>query len=310
MNVVVTGATGFIGRPLCAHLLALGHRVTVLSRDTGKAQATLDGAIKSLEWGAQAGDTWKKAVGSADAVIHLAGESVAGAKWTPDYKAKILSSRVESTRLLVGAICETERKPAVLISTSAIGYYGDRKDEAVTEKSAPNQDFLAQVCVAWEAEARKAETSGIRVVRMRVGIVLGEGGALEKMLHPLPLPINTYKLGAGGAMGSGRQWVSWVHMDDVIGLYTWALQNTQVQGAVNVTAPNPVTNAAFAHAIGQFFHRPTLVPIPAFALRALLGEFAESLLTGQKALPEVAEKLGYDFKYVTLEAALRAILQK
>lgn len=310
MNIVVTGATGFIGRPLCAHLLALGHRVTVLSRDAGRAQAALGDQIKSLTWGAQTGEAWKKVVGSADAIIHLAGESVAGAKWTPAYKAQIRSSRVDSTRLLVDAMREAERKPSVLISTSAIGYYGDRKDETVTEKSSPNNDFLAEVCVAWEAEARKAEILGVRVTRMRIGIVLGPGGALEKMLHPLPLPINPYKLGAGGPMGSGKQWMSWVHLDDVIGLYTWALLNTEVQGAVNVTSPNPVTNAEFAHAIGEFFHRPTLVPIPAFALRALLGDFAQSLLTGQKALPEVAEKLGYHFKYATLAAALRAILQK
>ena len=310
MNVVITGATGFVGRPLCAHLIGLGHQVTALSRDAGKAQSLLGSQVRSVAWGEQAGDAWKQAVAGADAMIHLAGESVAGHKWTPEYKAKIRASRVDSTRLLVDAMRGAERKPGVFVSTSAIGYYGDRKDESVTEKSAPRGDFLAEVCVAWEAEARRAEEYGVRVTLMRVGVVLGQGGALEKMLHPLPLPINPYKLGMGGPIGNGRQWMSWIHLDDVIGLYTWAMQNTEVRGAVNVTAPTPVTNGDFAHTLGRVYNRPSAVPVPAFALRLMLGEFAEAILTGQKALPEVAERLGYAFRFPTLEPALRSLLQK
>lgn len=310
MNIVITGATGFVGRPLCAHLISLGHRITALSRDTSKAQSLLGAQAQSVAWGERAEDAWKQAVAGADVVIHLAGEAVAGHKWTPEYKAKIRSSRVDSTRRLVDAMRGLERKPGVFVSTSATGYYGDRKDEAVTEKSAPANDFLAEVCVAWEAEARRAEEAGIRVVLMRLGVVLGQGGALEKMLHPLPLPVNPYKMGAGGPLGNGRQWLSWVHLDDVIGLYTWAIQNTEVRGAVNVTAPTPVTNAEFAHMLGRLYNRPTLVPVPAFALRLMLGEFAESILTGQKVLPEVAERLGYHFRFPTLEPALRSLLEK
>ena len=310
MNVVITGATGFVGRPLCAHLIGLGHRITALSRDAGKAQSLLGSQVQSAAWGGQAGDAWKQAVANADAVIHLAGESVAGQKWTPEYKAKIRASRVDSTRQLADVMRQGERKPSVFVSTSAIGYYGDRKDEAVTEKSAPASDFLAEVCVAWEAEARRAEEAGIRVALMRVGVVLGQGGALEKMLHPTPLPLNPYKLGMGGPIGSGKQWTSWIHLDDVIGLYTWAMQNTEVRGAVNVTAPAPVTSADFAHLLGRVYNRPSVVPVPAFALRLMLGEFAESILTGQKVLPSVAEKLGYTFRFPTLEPALRSLLHK
>ena len=310
MNIVITGATGFVGRPLCAHLIGLGYRVTALSRDANKAQSLLGAQVQNLAWGEGAGDAWKQAVANADAVIHLAGEAVAGHKWTPEYKAKIRTSRVDSTRSLVDVMHGSERKPSVFVSTSAIGYYGDRKDEAVTEKSAPANDFLAGVCVEWEAEASRAEEAGIRVARMRVGVVLGQGGALEKMLHPLPLPLNPYKLGAGGPLGNGKQWTSWVHLDDVIGLYTWAMLNTEVRGAVNVTAPTPVTNAEFTHTLGRLYNRPTVVPVPAFALRLMLGEFADSILTGQKVLPEVAEKLGYSFRFSTLEPALRSLLQK
>lgn len=326
MNIVITGATGFVGRPLCAHLIGLGHRVTALSRDAARAGVTLGSQIESLEWGggkdsstdarastiesSTAGRTWKTAVQESDAVIHLAGESVAGAKWTPEYKARIRASRVDSTKALVDTMRESDRRPGVLVSTSAIGYYGDRKDEDLTERSAPGDDFLAHVSIDWEAEARKAEALGVRVALMRVGIVLGPGGALEKMLHPLPLPINPYKLGAGGPLGNGRQWMSWVHLDDVIGLYTWALDNVQVSGPVNVTAPTPVTSTEFAHALGKIFHRPALIPVPAFALQALLGEFAASLLGSQRVHPEVAQRLGYKFHYPQLEAALRAALGK
>lgn len=308
MRVVITGATGFVGRPLCAKLGGEGHGVTALVRDTSKAQSLLGASVKCTAWNEGASDDWKRAVAQSDAVINLAGESVAGQKWTPEYKAKILNSRTNGTRRLVDAMRESERKPAVFVSASAIGYYGDRKDEPVTEQAAPAHDFLAQVCIAWEDEAKRAEELGVRVVRMRIGVVLGPGGALEKMLHPLPLPLNPYKLGAGGPMGSGQQWVSWIHLDDVIGLLAWAMKNDQVKGACNVTAPNPVTNADLAHTLGRIFHRPTFVPVPAFALRALLGEFAESLLTGQKVLPAVAEKLGYPFGWTTLEPALRTLL--
>ena len=316
MKIVIAGATGFIGPPLCAELVGGGHQVTVVSRDAVKAQGTLGKQIRSLAWEAKAdsaaapaaADDWKQAVANADAVINLAGTPVAGQRWTPEYKKQILDSRIETTRRLVDAMRSSEHRPPVLLSASGIGYYGDRKDEPVTETDAPGNDFLADVCKAWEAEAQKAEALGVRVARLRIGVVLGHGGALEKMLHPLPLPFNPYKLGAGGPIGSGKQWLSWIHLDDVLGLITWAMTNAQAQGAINLTAPNPRTYGDFARALGHIFHRPTILPVPAFALRALLGEFAETLLTGQKVLPSVAEQQGYRFRFPTLEPALRSLL--
>lgn len=310
MKVVVTGATGFIGRPLCADLVGAGHTVTALSRDAGRARAILGPSVQSLPWGRQEGVDWRQAVAGADVVMNLAGESLAAQRWTPEFKQRLGTSRVETTRRLVEAICQAKREPGALISTSAIGYYGSRQDELLTEASAPGSGFMADLCKEWEAEAEKATACGVRVVRMRVGVVLGQGGALEKMLYPLPIPISPWKLGLGGPMGSGRQWLSWVHLDDVAGLFLWAATNREVQGAVNATAPNPVTNAEFVATLGRVLHRPAVLPIPGFALKALVGEFAESLLTGQKVFPEAAQRLGYRFRYPDLETALRALLQK
>ena len=316
MKIVITGATGFIGRALCAELVGSGHQVTAIWRAAINAKAILGPEVCNLSWGYRvvnqmnppAYGAWKQAVTEADAVINLAGASVAGQRWTPAYKEKILESRVDSTRRLVEAMREGERRPSVFLSASATGYYGDCKDEPVTETSPPGNDFLADVCKAWEAEAIAAEAFGVRVVRLRIGVVLGHGGALEKMLHPLPLPFNPYKLGLGGRIGSGKQWLSWIHIDDVLGLLTWALTNSGVRGAVNITAPNPCTNADFTHALGHIFHRPAALPVPAFALRAMLGEFAGTLLAGQKSLPSVAEQQGYRFRFPTLEPALKSLL--
>src|SRR5579862_7667994 len=307
LDIVVTGATGFIGRPLCAELVGAGHRVTALARDAERARSLLGSSVTAVGW-AGADDGWRQTVARADAVIHLAGESVAGHRWTPEFKAKIRASRVEPTRALVEAMRQAQCPPA-LISASAVGYYGDRGDEVVTEESPPGKGFLAEVCVAWEAEAMRASEAGARVVRMRTGVVLGKGGALEKMLQPLPLPFNPWQLGLGGPMGSGRQWLPWIHLDDVVGLYVWAATTTQVTGPCNATAPNPVTNAEFAHAIGRALHRHENLPVPAFALKIALGEFADSLLTGQKALPTVPEKLGYRFRFANLDPTLVSLLR-
>jgi uncharacterized protein (TIGR01777 family) len=309
MKVVVTGATGFIGRALCPALLAAGHSITALSRDETRARQLLGPRVACLSWGGSH-TAWKSAVAEADALIHLAGESVAGKRWTPEFKAKLRDSRVEPTRALVAAMRPAESSPQTLLSASAVGYYGDRGEETLTEASRPGDDFLAQTCVAWEAEALRAEEKGARVVLLRTGIALGEGGALEKLIHPLPIPISPWNLGLGGPLGSGRQWFPWIHLDDVVGLYLWALTEPEVRGALNTTAPNPVTMAALARAIGRVLRRPALVPVPAFALRLLLGEFAESLLASQRVVPAVAERLGYAFRYTAVETALRALLAK
>lgn len=310
MKILVTGATGFIGKPLCAKFVQAGHSVTALSRDAKRAAETLGPQVKSLEWGGTAGGEWKQAVAESDCVVHLAGESVGGARWTPEFKAKIRSSRVETTRTLVDAIRQAATKPSALVSASAVGYYGDRSDEKLTEESPPGQDFLAKVCAEWEGEVEKAKEAGLRVAMLRIGIVLGAGGALEKMLQPLPVPISPWKLGLGGPMGSGRQWMSWIQQEDVVGLFFWAATNTAVSGAVNAVSPTPVTNADFSHALGRALHRPSFLPLPGFALRLIVGEFAESLLGGQRVYPAVAQKLGYVFKYTDVDTALRSVIGK
>lgn len=308
MRIVVTGATGFVGRALCARLLQEGHEVLALTRNAERARSVLGREVACLAWGGESDREWQEAVGVANTVVHLAGEPVAGARWTAEYKRKITDSRILTTRALVEAIGRQPTRPAALVCASAVGYYGDRKEEILTEKSLPGTDFLAQTCLEWEAEARKAEALGLRVARMRIGIVLGREGALEQMLYPLPVPISPFKLGLGGPIGSGRQWFPWIHIEDVVGLFVWAVTTEAVNGAVNTTAPNPVTNADFVHSIGRILHRPAVAPVPGFLLKAALGEFADVLLGGQHVLPVAAQRLGYRFRYETLEAALRPLL--
>jgi uncharacterized protein (TIGR01777 family) len=291
-------------------LQGAGHQVTSLTRNPDRALGLLGPTVTQVAWGDKAGNAWQRAVAEADAVIHLAGESVAGQRWSPEYKARIRSSRVETTQAIVDALRAAESRARTLVCASAVGYYGDCGDETVTEEHKPGQGFLADVCAEWENTALRAQEAGARVALMRIGIVLGEGGALAKMLHPLPLPMNPWKLGMGGPLGSGRQWMPWIHLDDVVGLFHWAATDAPVQGPCNATAPNPVTNRDFSLALGHLYHRPAALPAPAFALRALLGEFADSVLTGQKAIPAVAQRLGYQFKFTRIEAALRAALPK
>ena len=309
MRIMVTGATGFVGRPLCARLLQEGHSVVALTRNAERAQGVLGQEVRCLMWGSEKDLKWQEAVQEVDTIVHLAGESVGAERWTAEYKRKIHDSRIFTTRALVEAIGRAAPQPKALICASAVGYYGDRKDETLTEASPPGNDFLARTCQQWEAEACKAETPGLRVARMRIGIVLGRGGgALEQMLYPLPLPVSPFKLGLGGPIGSGRQWFPWIHLEDVVGLFAWAATTEGIGGAFNATAPNPVTNADFVHAIGRILHRPTVAPVPAFLLKTMLGEFAEVLLGGQRALPTAAQQAGYRFRYERLEEALPALL--
>ena len=308
MRFVIAGATGFVGGPLCAKLKSDGHQITALVRNLESAKQKLGPEIECVAWGEAAGEDWKRTLDGADAVINLAGEPVAGPRWTEDYKRRIRDSRVNTTRALAAAIGEAKQQPVALISASAVGYYGDTKNAAVTEETPPGTDFLSEVCVAWEAETRRVETFGVREARLRIGIVLGNGGALKAMLSPLPVPISPWKLGLGGPMGSGRQWLPWIHLADTVGLFAWAACNPQVSGPVNATAPQPVTSADFARAIGKALHRPAVLPVPGFALKLALGEFAGSLLGGQNALPAVAERLGYQFQYRDVESALANLL--
>lgn len=314
MRAVVTGGTGFIGRRLCVRLLRAGVAVTVLSRDAYEARRQLTPAVSvgtgagsgagvtALDWDSP--DVWRPAVADADAVFHLAGAPVAGERWTPEYKDAILNSRVESTRAIAGA------RPKVLISASAVGYYGDRGNEVVTEATLAGDDFLSRVCVVWEEEAERAAAAGGRVCRMRIGTVLGpDGGALQGFLDPPGVPFSPWRVGLGGPLGSGKQWVPWVHVEDVVQLMLYcAFNQPEARGPINAVSPNPVTNAQFVHAIGRAIRKPSLVPVPGFALKAVVGEMAYALLYSQRVLPDAAQRLGYEFRFPALDAALADVV--
>lgn len=299
--VLVTGATGFIGRALCATLKERGHVFTALGRRPESTKTALPGVKEVWRWRPRMEPAPVAAVQGAGAVVHLAGESVAG-RWNAHKKRAIRDSRVIGTQHLIEAMSGAKSKPGVLVCASAVGYYGNRGEEELTEEAAAGKDFLAEVCQAWEAEARRAEALGVRVVMLRTGVVLGAGGgALKPMLLP-------FKLGLGGPLGNGNQWMSWVHVDDVVGVILHAMQHANVRGPVNVTAPTPVRNGEFTKALAQALRRPAVLPAPAFGLRILLGEFADVLLASQRALPKRIQATGYTFHHPTLEGALRATL--
>lgn len=289
MDITLTGATGFIGRRLVAALAGRGHRVAVLTRTPRPGASP-----RYIQW-----DGRTPPAIDADAVIHLAGEPVAQ-RWTADAKQRILASRVEGTRSIVAALAAAPRKPSVLISASAIGIYGDRGDERLTESSPPGAGFLAEVTTAWEAEARKAEELGIQVATMRIGIVLGaDGGALAKMLP-------AFRAGLGGRIGAGRQWMSWIHIDDLIGLFIHALDRP-LAGPINAVSPSPAVNAEFTRELARSLSRPALFPVPEFALRLMFGEMSQVLLASQRVIPERAIKEGFRFRHETLPEALRSL---
>jgi uncharacterized protein (TIGR01777 family) len=293
MRVLLTGGTGFIGAPLCRALRGAGHAVTVVTRDPEHATGPAVG------W-----DGVGAAVRDADALVNLAGEPIAGGRWSAARKDRIRASRIESTQALVRAAAAADRRPSVLVSASAVGYYGAHGDEPLDETAPAGTGFLADVCRAWEAEALAAATLGLRVVRLRLGIVLApDGGALARMLPP-------FRGFLGGPLGSGDQWTSWIHRDDVTGLVVAALASEAYAGAVNATAPRPVTNREFAQALGHALARPSWLRTPAPFLRLALGEMADMLLTGQRVLPAVAEGLGYQFRYRDLAPALRASVRR
>ena len=301
MRVLVTGATGFVGKRLLARL----DRPVVLSRDAAKAEKSLaQYKVKAFAWNVQAEPPPQAAFDGIDAVIHLAGDPVAEGRWTAAKKARIRDSRIEGTRNLVATLAALPVKPQVLVSASAIGYYGDRGEELLDERSTPGSDFLAEVCLGWEREAQRAAELGIRVAMVRVGVVLGEkGGALAKMLTP-------FKIGMGSPLGNGRQYMSWIHIDDLVEEFLFAARESNVHGPLNGTAPGPVTNREFTKALGKALHRPTFMPpVPGFVLKTMLGDFSEVLLASQRVQPEAAQAAGFKFKYSNLEPALREILQ-
>ena len=298
MRLVITGATGFIGRALCDKLLAQGHALILFTRGSPRDANT--GTKRWLHWTPGTVREWDVALDGADGVINLAGEPIAERKWTQTQRRRIEKSRIDGTHSLVQACAKAKQRPQFLINASAVGYYGPHGDEMITEEIAPGNDFLSVLCRDWEEEAKKAEELGMRVVRLRIGIVLGHGGgALGKMAQP-------FKYFVGGALGSGQQWMSWIHLEDLVGLILQTIDDSRTTGPVNATAPNPVRNKEFCQTLGKVMHRPCWASVPGFALRMALGDMAEMLLTGQRVIPAVAEKSGYRFRYPTLEPALQA----
>lgn len=299
MRVTVTGATGRIGTRLVGALRKRGDDVTVLSRNPDKARATLQ--VEAHAWQPESEPAPAAALAGRDGVVHLAGEDVAQ-RWSDDAKRRLRSSRELGTRNLVTGLRAADPRPGVLVSSSAVGFYGPHGDEPVTEDSAPGDDFLGQLCVTWEREASAAEELGLRVVRVRTGIVLDkDGGALAKMLP-------FFRLGVGGPVAGGRQYMAWIHVDDLVGIYLAALDGEHWSGAVNATAPTPATNKEFSEALGRALHRPALAPVPSFAIRALYGEMAQIVITGQRAVPQRTQALGFSFAHSELDEALRSAL--
>ncbi|HZH32120.1 MAG TPA: TIGR01777 family oxidoreductase [Pyrinomonadaceae bacterium] len=301
MKIIVTGSSGLIGSALVAALTGRGDKVTCLVRTAAHARRA-DGAREVL-WNPARGELDASEIEGHDAAVHLAGDPVAEGRWTAEKKRRIRDSRVQGTTLLAATLAQLTRPPRTLLSASAVGYYGDRGDEVLTEASATGADFLSGVCREWEGATGSAQAVGIRVVWLRFGVVLsGRGGALTKMLTP-------FKLGAGGRIGSGEQYMSWIALDDVTGAILHALAHEELAGAVNVVAPRPVTNGEFTKTLGGVLGRPTVFAVPAFAARLAFGEMADAaLLASQRAEPSRLKASNYQFKYPELEGALRHAL--
>jgi uncharacterized protein (TIGR01777 family) len=297
MKVLVSGSTGLVGAALTEFLRGEGHEVARLVRPGGELRAG------DVRWDPVRGDFHVAAAEGADAVVNLAGASIAAGRWSEKRKRVLRSSRVEATRHLVSALARLKQPPKTLVSASAIGYYGNRGEETLTEESPPGSDYLATLARDWEAAAARAEESGIRTVLLRFGVILAaQGGALAKMLTP-------FRLGAGGKIGSGQQWMSWLTLEEAIEVIRYALRTTSLRGPVNAVSPNPVQNAEFTRALGQTVHRPTIFPMPAFAARLAFGEMADALLlSSQRVVPRRLEGAGYRFLAPELSAALRSLL--
>ncbi|THJ21170.1 MAG: TIGR01777 family protein [Nitrospira sp. CG24E] len=304
LQIVLTGGTGFIGRPLCASLCQGGHRITLLTRRKEETQRLCGPSVTAVEWNGREAGAWERCLESADAVVNLAGAPIADGHWTDARKRVLAESRVLTTRLLAGAMSRRTSKPCTLISASGIGYYGASDDCVLDEGATRGEGFLADLCLAWEAEALRTAEFGVRVVLLRTGMVIElDGGALPKMLLP-------FQLFMGGPIMPGTQWVSWIHRRDHIGLIRWILTTPSVSGPVNAVAPEAVTMNRFCEVLGRIIHRPSWLPVPGFALQAALGELGTLMTTGQRVTPAKALSEGYVFHYPMLEPALRAIMAK
>ena len=289
-RILITGGTGFVGTRLRQLLVDRGAKVTVVTRSPKDRPV-----VAGVEWSTLPSD-----LSGFDAVVNLAGEPVAGKRWNDAVKAEIRASRVDGTKKLVDALAKSAQKPKVLVSASAIGIYGDQGERLLPESAKAGGDFLAEVCSAWEREANRASDFGVRVVNLRIGVVLGNGGALKQMLPP-------FKLGLGGPIGSGAHWMSWIHVDDLCGLVQHALRDETVSGPLNAVAPGACTNKVFTRALGGALHRPAFFPVPPFMLRLMFGEVEKVLTASQRCVPERALKSGYAFKYADIDGALRSL---
>lgn len=309
MRIVISGGTGLIGQALVKSLVSDNHEVVILSRNPKKHRASQPAGASLVAWDAKSVGPWASAVDGAGAVINLAGESLAGdgflpGRWTKEKKRRIRESRVNAGQALVKAIEMAEKKPRILLQASAVGFYGSRGSEIVTESTGPGDDFLAQVGVEWEASTRPVEELGVQWVAARIGLVLSpEGGALPRLLLP-------FTLFAGGYFGDGRQWWPWVHLDDAVRGIRFLVESESLSGPVNVTSPGSLTNRAFSNLLGRVLRRPAFLPIPGFVLRTVLGEVATTVLDGQRAIPQRLNAIGFSFRFPELEYALRHLLDR
>jgi uncharacterized protein (TIGR01777 family) len=305
MKIAISGATGFVGTRLVEKLHTEGHRILVLTRNPTFAQKVFPSpAFPNLEiiaYTPTVSGSWQDAIADCDGVVNLAGEPIAEGRWTPERKQEILNTRKLGTQKIVEAIAKANPRPSVLVNTSAIGYYGTSETASFDEDSASGNDFLAQVCQEWEQEATKVKDTNVRLVILRFGIVLGNGGALGKMITP-------FKLFAGGPIGSGQQWFSWIHLDDIVGLIIQALTKPTMEGVYNATAPQPVRMNDLSTTMGNVMNRPSWLPVPGFAIEAILGDGAKVVLEGQKVLPKRTLESGFEYQYPNLQSALTQIL--
>jgi len=302
-KIIITGATGFIGKKLSNRLTKEGNRIIVFTRDKERAMSVLPNMAAYVTWNPTNISAWVDNVEGVDAIINLAGENLFAKRWSNEHKMQIKKSRLIITRTLVNAIHNVENKPSVFISASAIGFYGFTGEIEITEESKPGDDFLAGLTHAWELEAADVERVGVRRVNLRIGIVLDKDeGALAKMLMP-------FKLFVGGSLGNGKQWFSWIHVNDLVDLFLFALNNENINGIYNATAPNPVRMKEFAKLVGKAMHRPSIFPVPEIALKIVLGEGAKYITNGSKVLPLKTLAAGFKFKYENAEDALESLLK-
>jgi uncharacterized protein len=299
-KVIITGATGFLGTKIASQLIKRGDQVTIFTRSVGKAEQIIPNAVEYVDWNLRS-ENWKLFLEGKDAIIHLAGENVMAKRWDKKQKENILASRINGTRAIINAIKDLKTKPKIFISASAVGYYGD-SEELVNENSNAGNDFLSNVVKAWEEESSHVEKFDVRKVNVRIGIVLDKTeGALAKMITP-------FKFFVGGSLGSGKQWFPWVHIDDVIGIFLFALDNENVNGILNAVSPNPLRMEKFSKSLGKVLKRPAIFKVPAFFLRIIFGEGADVLLTGAQVIPQRTIELGYKFKYENLSEAIKNIV--